>query len=361
MARFVSTEDAAEETLQDLLFLKGKKPGTGSNIRDFFAKKIINDCASFFLADPNIVIIEPPVIIIGSMFGDFYDLMVIFETYGYPPAKKYLFLGDIVGQGPNSLECLFLVCCLKMLHPSHVFLIRGYNEIRSVNIKSHFYKESVRRYGEAFWERCNSLFNHLPLSAVIGDSIYCVSSSVHPDFTSINELRSLIRPFDADQDYQVTRMLSSVPVTEIGNWAFSNKNTVLTFTFAFVCEFLERNHFDVLIRSHSYINGGFEFPFEGDKRVLSLSSRPSYDFSPEKAVFNHNKAVEIHGCVLEVDVSLSTTIRTVFPLAYEYREYYLTKTQLKEMRMKEPAPLRQGPDGSVQTVKRNPTKKKSND
>ncbi len=46
---------------------------------------------------------------------------------------QYLFNGDFVDRGPWSVEVLFLLLSLKLLHPKHFFLARGNHEAEEIN------------------------------------------------------------------------------------------------------------------------------------------------------------------------------------------------------------------------------------
>ena len=54
--------------------------------------------------------------------------MRIFKLCGLPPTVQYLFLGNVVNNGPQSLECICLLLCYKVKYPDSFYILRGYNE-----------------------------------------------------------------------------------------------------------------------------------------------------------------------------------------------------------------------------------------
>ena len=77
----------------------------------------------------------------GDIHGQFEELLWIFQQTGYPPTTTYLFLGDYVDRGKNSVECLSLLLSLKVKHPRNIFLLRGNHECTVINQKYGFLTE----------------------------------------------------------------------------------------------------------------------------------------------------------------------------------------------------------------------------
>lgn len=65
-------------------------------------------------SQPAMVDVQPPVILCGDIHGQFGDLMRIFTHLGMPPTSNYLFLGDYVDRGAQSLEVIVLLFCFKV-------------------------------------------------------------------------------------------------------------------------------------------------------------------------------------------------------------------------------------------------------
>lgn len=86
----------------------------GKLIEERDIKQLCEKAKEIFLEESNVQPISAPVTICGDIHGQFYDLLELFRTGGEIPNTSYIFLGDFVDRGYNSIESLSLLLCYKV-------------------------------------------------------------------------------------------------------------------------------------------------------------------------------------------------------------------------------------------------------
>ena len=137
--------------------------------------------------------LEAPIKICGDVHGQFADLIKLFEYGGYPGDTNYLFLGDYIDRGKQSIECICLLLAYKIKHPENFFLLRGNHECSSINRIYGFYDECRRRYNVRLWKAFTDLFNFLPVAALIDDRIFCMHGGLSPSVKALDDIRAMPR------------------------------------------------------------------------------------------------------------------------------------------------------------------------
>ena len=86
------------------------------------------------------------VTIVGDLHGQLPDLLSIFKLNGIPgPGKHYLFNGDFVDRGTDSMGVLCSLLALKCYLPECVFLNRGNHESPKQNKVFGFEEEVLAK------------------------------------------------------------------------------------------------------------------------------------------------------------------------------------------------------------------------
>jgi len=130
-------------------------------------KKLCEYVKEILVEESNVQPVPAPVTVCGDIHGQFHDLMELFNQGGQVPTTNYIFMGDYVDRGYNSLECFTLLMLLKARWPQHMTLLRGNHECRQITQVYGFYDECQRKYGNGnAWKYCTDVFDYLSLAAV---------------------------------------------------------------------------------------------------------------------------------------------------------------------------------------------------
>ena len=188
---------------------------------------------------------------VGDIHGQFYDMLRLMECNGFPPDQKYLFLGDYVDRGKQSLETICLLLAYKIKHPNSIFLLRGNHESASVNKLYGFYDECKKRVSVKAWKLFCDCFNYMPITASIDQKIICMHGGLSPDLHKVDQLKNIFRPTEIPDDGMLCDILWSDPNEEnITEWEYSERGVSFTFSKSVVERFLEENNMDLICRGH---------------------------------------------------------------------------------------------------------------
>ena len=117
------------------------------------------------MSQPIFLELESPITVCGDIHGQYPDLLKLFEIGGFPPNTNYIFMGDYVDRGKQSLECICLLLAYKIKYDENFFILRGNHECGAINRIYGFFDECKKRYNVKLWKNFVDLFNCLPIAA----------------------------------------------------------------------------------------------------------------------------------------------------------------------------------------------------
>ncbi|XP_008324463.1 serine/threonine-protein phosphatase with EF-hands 2 [Cynoglossus semilaevis] len=134
--------------------------------------------------------------ICGDLHGHLEDLLLIFYKNGLPSGEKpYVFNGDFVDRGKNSLEILLILFGFLLVYPHDVHLNRGNHEDHIVNLRYGFTKEVLGKYrvhGKKILKLLKKIFCWLPLATVIDHKVLVVHGGIS-DATDLDTIARVDR------------------------------------------------------------------------------------------------------------------------------------------------------------------------
>lgn len=254
-------------------------------------RQLCVNARQILLSQPVLLEIHAPVRICGDIHGQYQDLLRLFEHGGYPPAANYLFLGDYVDRGKQSLETICLLLAYKVRYPDKIFLLRGNHEEAKINRIYGFYDECKRRFNVRLWKIFTDCFNCLPVAALIDEKIFCMHGGLSPELQNLDQIRELPRPTEIPDSGLLCDLLWSDPDSSVEGWGDSDRGVSYTFGPDVVADFLDKNDLDLICRGHQVVEDGYEF--FAKRRLVTIFSAPNYggEFDNAGALLSVNDAL----------------------------------------------------------------------
>ena len=280
-----------DNILEKLLEVRGCRPGKQVNLTEQEVRGLCLKAREVFMSQPILLELEAPLKICGDVHGQYYDLLRVFEYGGFPPDSNYLFLGDYVDRGKQSLETICLLLAYKIKYPQQFFLLRGNHECASINRIYGFYDECKRRYNIKLWKTFTDCFNCLPVAALIDDRILCMHGGLSPELSNMEQIRSIMRPMDVPESGLVCDLLWSDPDKDVQGWGENERGVSFTFGSEIVSNFLRKHELDLICRAHQVVEDGYEF--FAKRQLVTLFSAPNYcgEFDNAAALMNIDESL----------------------------------------------------------------------
>ena len=117
----------------------------------------------------------------------------------------------------------------------------------------------------------NSCFNCLPFAAIISNKIFCVAGGLSSELQHIDQIHSISRPTDIPDYGLICDLLWGDPDVNCVGWNDNDCGVSFKFGPDVVHRFLEKSGFELVCRSSSVVEGGYEY-FAGGKLVTIFSA-----------------------------------------------------------------------------------------
>ncbi|CAE8602269.1 unnamed protein product [Polarella glacialis] len=264
----------ADSLITKCLAAKNTKPGKPVELEEEALRTLCIAVRSTLLSQSVFLELQAPINVCGDVHGQFHDLLRLFQYGGFPPERNYLFLGDYVDRGKQSLETITLLFAIKVRWPNNFFLLRGNHECASITRIYGFYDECKRRFNMKLWKSFCDVFNCLPVSALIDERILCMHGGLSPELSHFDEIRRLARPTDVPDSGLICDLLWADPDKDFVGWADNDRGVSFVFGTDVVAGFLDKHNLDLICRAHQVVEDGYEF--FGKRTLVTLFSAPNY-------------------------------------------------------------------------------------
>ena len=271
--------------IDKLLSVRGNKPGKQVDLKEDEIRFLIDKSLQIIREQKMLIELEAPLHVCGDIHGQYYDLLRIFEHCGYPGEYNYLFLGDYVDRGKQSLETVCLLLAYKIKFPDKVTLLRGNHESSVTNRIYGFYDECKRRYNVRVWKSFTELFNYF----------------LSPELKNVQNISDISRPTDIPDTGLLCDLLWSDPDKDVTEYDENDRGVSVIFGEKIVQEFNKKNDLDLIIRAHQVVDDGYEF--FAQRQLITIFSAPNYC-----GEFDNSAGIMI------IDESLTCSLKVLRPV-----------------------------------------------
>jgi len=299
--RKAAEELNVDEVIDKCLEARGQKPGKLVQVSEGQLKALCTAVREIFLSQSALLELEAPLKICGDVHGQYHDLLRIFEYGGFPPESNYIFLGDYVDRGKQSLEVVTLMFGFKVKYAENFFMLRGNHECASITRIYGFYDECKRRYNIKLWKQFCDVFNCFPVCGLIDEKIICMHGGLSPELTNMDQVRRLVRPTDVPDTGLICDLLWADPDKDIAGWAENDRGVSFIFGPDVVASFLQRQDMDLVCRAHQVVEDGYEF--FAKRQLITIFSAPNYCGEFDNA-----------GAIMTIDETLMCSFKVLKPV-----------------------------------------------
>jgi len=290
-----------DEILRLCLDAKGGKVGKAVLFPEGQLRALCSKVREIFLSQDALLDLEAPLKICGDIHGQFHDLLRMFDFGGIPPESNYLFLGDYVDRGKQSLETIAMMFAYKVKYQDNFFQLRGNHECASITRIYGFYDECKRRYNIKLWKQFCDVFNCMPIVATVDDKVMCMHGGLSPEINSFDQVKRIVRPTDVPDTGLICDLLWSDPDKDISGWAENDRGVAYIFGPDVVASFIKKHNLDLVARAHQVVEDGYEF--FAKRQLVTVFSAINYCGEFDNA-----------GAIMTIDETLMCSFKVLRPV-----------------------------------------------
>lgn len=239
----------------------------------------------FLKSEPNVVRVNFPATVLGDIHGQVFDLIRQFEEKS-PETSNFVFLGDYIDRGSHSIEVLLLLLALKVRFTSQITLLRGNHETRLTSEHFTFRAEVLSKYDDEVYQLAHSVFDAMPLVAMIGGDYLCVHGGISPNLKSMKSLDAIDRFNEPPDSGLFCDLLWADPAEdrkadEAAFYPNSTRGCSVNFGYQPLKTILDKLGAKMLLRGHEVQQEGFKmYKWKSKEEPLPLCctifSAPNY-------------------------------------------------------------------------------------
>ena len=245
--------------------------------------KLCQDSTALLRRVPTVIETEAPIYIVGDINGNLFDLIRVMAKVGSFSTTRYVFLGNYIGRGVFSVQCLALLLAMFCLCPQNIILLRGVNEFEENSGPLAFEDEIKEDYGAetTLHRQFQEVFANLPIACLVNREILCVHGGVTRNVKTIVQIARVTRPSYTLSDELLCDLLSGNPRPAKGEYIDSH----MTYDEGKLRAFLEANDLRKIVRGHECVQKGVESSAGG--RVFTVFSCSNYRGNGNRAGVIH--------------------------------------------------------------------------
>jgi protein phosphatase len=188
---------------------------------------------------------------VGCLNGSLVDLFRILNRFGSPARQSYLFLGGLGNGAEFGTHVVCLVLLMKVLWPTHVYVLRGADEFAPACDCGGFKDEVALLYGgdnTLYWDVIRA-FAFLPLAALLNERVFCVHGGISQDVPDLSVVLSIRRPRESLERGIIAGLLCSEPTEMLPMFLPASTGLGCLFGCDAVTHFLRQNGIELIVRT----------------------------------------------------------------------------------------------------------------